>query len=64
MNIQQLNRCIQRTDRNYQIVAEFQLRDGSTQWSQAALKMGGRKVSHRRVKMAAKANRWASKANR
>ena len=51
MNTMQINRCIQRTDRNYHVVAD--IRHPAGHW--VAVKMGGRKVSHRRVKATMKA---------
>lgn len=51
MNTKQLARCIQRTDRNYHVAADILHPQGC----KVAIKMGGRKVSHRRVKAAMQA---------
>lgn len=51
MNYKQLNRCIHRTDRNYHVVADILNPAGHF----VSIGMGGRKVSHRRVKAAMKA---------
>ena len=55
MNYKQLTRCTQRTDRNYQIVADIMHPQGC----KVAIKMGGRKVSHRRIKAAMQAAKTA-----
>ena len=55
MNTKQLTRCTQRTDRNYQIVADIIHPQGC----KVAIKMGGRKVSHRRIKAAMQAAKTA-----
>ena len=51
MNYKQLTRCTQRGGRNFHVVADILHPAGH--W--VAVKMGGRKVSHRRVKAAMKA---------
>jgi len=51
MNYKQLNRCIQRTDRNYHVVADLQHLAGHF----VSIKMGGRRISHRRIKAAMQA---------
>lgn len=53
MNHKQIARCIQRTDRNYVIIADCIRNDGCP----ISLKMGGYKsrISHRRVKAAMQA---------
>jgi len=55
MNAKQLARCTKRGGRNYQIVADILHPQGC----KVAIKMGGRKVSHRRVKAAMKAAKSA-----
>jgi len=55
VNTKQLTRCTQRTDRNYQIVADIMHPQGC----KVAIKMGGRKVSHRRIKAAMQAAKTA-----
>jgi len=55
MNYKQLARCTKRGGRNYQIVADIIHPQGC----KVAIKMGGRKVSHRRVKAAMKAAKSA-----
>lgn len=54
MNAKQLARCTNRGGRNFIVVADIMLPQGSV-----AIKMGGRKVSHRRVKAAMKAAKAA-----
>lgn len=51
MNTKQLARCTQRGGRNFHVVADILHPQGC----KVAIKMGGRKVSHRRVKAAMKA---------
>ena len=51
MNYKQLTKCTQRGGRNGHIVAD--VRHPAGHW--VAVKMGGRKVSHRRIKAAMKA---------
>lgn len=51
MNHKQLTRCIQRTDRNYHVVADLLHLSGHF----VSIKMGGRHISHRRVKAAMQA---------
>ena len=51
MNAKQLTRCIQRSDRNFHVVADILHPQGC----KIAIKMGGRRVSHRRVKAAMQA---------
>ena len=51
MNYKQLNRCIQRTDRNYHVVADLQHPAGHF----VSIKMAGRHISHRRIKAAMQA---------
>ena len=55
MNTKQLTRCTQRGGRNYQIVADIMHPQGC----KVAIKMGGRKVSHRRIKAAMQAAKTA-----
>ena len=55
MNYKQLTRCTQRTDRNGHIVADIIHPQGC----KVAIKMGGRKVSHRRIKAAMQAAKTA-----
>ena len=51
MNTKQLTRCTQRGGRNFHVVADIVHPQGC----KVAIKIGGRKVSHRRVKAAMKA---------
>lgn len=51
MNYKQITKCTQRGGRNYHVVADIIHPQGC----KVAVKMGGRKVSHRRVKAAMKA---------
>lgn len=55
MNYKQLSRCMSSNSRNGHIVADVLRPEGH--W--VAVKMGGRKVSHRRVKAAMKAAKSA-----
>lgn len=55
MNTKQLARCTQRGGRNFHIVADILYPQGC----KVAIKIGGRKVSHRRVKAAMKAAKAA-----
>lgn len=51
MNYKQLTKCTQRGGRNFHVVADIIHPQGC----KVAIKMGGRKVSHRRIKDAMKA---------
>ena len=55
MNYKQLTRCTQRGGRNFHVVADILHPAGH--W--VAVKMGGRKVSHRRIKVAMQAAKTA-----
>lgn len=55
MNTMQINRCIQRTDRNYHVVADMLHPAGHF----VSIKMGGRRISHRRIKAAMQAAKTA-----
>lgn len=55
MNHKQLSRCTQRGGRNFHVVADIIHPQGC----KVAIKMGGRKVSHRRIKVAMQAAKTA-----
>lgn len=55
MNYKQLSRCTQRGGRNFHVVADIIHPQGC----KVAIKMGGRKVSHRRIKVAMQAAKTA-----
>lgn len=55
MNYKQLSRCAQRGGRNFHVVADIIHPQGC----KVAIKMGGRKVSHRRIKVAMQAAKTA-----